>query len=251
MAGIGTFTKKQRDALLKKGVTMLLHNYFSGLNLVSSEHLLPTESILIHFLHDSQRHLDGIVGELTMPYLVVPRRTFYVIDQKYVRKSDFADEYKNATFFDNAFQVVSIDELAYRRYEKLIVENEELDLIIPASAASLPEMVSRIQQLDKAGESRWFDPVIIIKTEQAIPLIPGFDGEAVYLSIAKEREELYTIVRGDARIRAVKAYLTEACTMRKARETSVTCHAAWYNSQINKEFASYMAKMLDPLEMLE
>ena len=186
-----------------------------------------------------------------MPYIVVPIRSFYIFDPKYAQKHGFKEEYKKATFYDNTFNAVSIDDLTKRDYKKLIVENNELDLIIPATASDLPEVVCHIQELDKIGSFPWIDPAVIIKTDGKIPQLPGFDSNAIFLCITRENEELYTLLHGDNRINAVKEYLNTACNANKIKGTSVACHPALYNSQINKEFSNYMINMLGPLKYVE
>src|SRR3989344_51797 len=179
------FTEKQREAFLKKGIKLLLNNYFSGLNLISSEQPLPTESIVIHFLHDSERHLDKVVQGLKIPYQIVPRRAFYHFDPKYSEKEEFRTEYKDAKFYNEEFNRVSIDDVINHKYNTLIVENNELDLIIPSQQDNIAATISSVQKSDLEGPFRWLDPVIIIKTKQEVPLIHGFNN-SLLLSIAKD-----------------------------------------------------------------
>ena len=245
------FGDEEFKEILKRSAKLVERGYFTGINFIQSNISLPNESIVIHFLQDSRPHLEQIVKNIEFPYQIVPRFTYYRMDRKYLDKKDFKNEYKDAQFYDENFNPVSLIGVIENPPKEINVANNELDLIIPLSGNHLSDLVITIQEADDTGPFPLVDPVIIIQTKKLFETLPGFENMMHYVGIMREKEEFYTIIHENSRALALKKYLSKICKeipqIGKLNEKSITFDL----SQINKEFFDYIVKNILPFEPLE
>ncbi|MBI4155108.1 hypothetical protein HY498_03415 [Candidatus Woesearchaeota archaeon] len=51
------FTMEEFKQVIRRAKELIKRGYFTGINLIQSTKPLPESSIIIHFLHDSKRHI--------------------------------------------------------------------------------------------------------------------------------------------------------------------------------------------------
>ncbi|MBW2997395.1 hypothetical protein KY349_03590 [Candidatus Woesearchaeota archaeon] len=235
-----TFSEEEFQGVVNHSVRLIDRGYITGFNLISSQEELPQAYILIHFLHDNRKHAR-FIGEMTgVEHDILRRRTFYLLSAEYVQKPNFEQEYEKATFYDSEGKAIDIKDIEPEKGQ-IIVQNEELDLLIPISEETgLARLVSDIKTADEEGPEPWIDPVIII-CPSSITSIQGFS-DMDYVSISRTNEEFYTLVSDKRRLNALKKYLKRVCKKNpvgKIKHSDVVIRA----SQINNEFVRYIQKM--------
>ena len=243
------FTLEELATIIGHGQQLVSHGYFTGFNLIKSENPLPEESIIIHFLHDSDLHLEYIKRKLTMPFVILPRTAFYLFDPKYFDKPGFDIEYKDATFYDDRFIPSPLD-AAKATKKSFIVSHDELDLLIPLHRDSLEAITSTLRQADAEGPRPFIDPFIIIKSLTELLDITGFVNHRPYVCIRRTNEEFYTILPDEMYAEELRKYLKKTCKDLHAGafgEHSV----AFEISQINWEALQYILNRIKPLMPLE
>lgn len=240
------FNVDEFNQIIERSKELIKRGYFSGINFLQSDKVLPQTSIMVHFLHDSERHIQGIVPYINVEHIVVPRFTFYSIRLEYVNKPNFREEYSSAIFFDSEFKVITIDEAIKNPYN-ITVSAKELDLVIPLSdEISLSDLVDNIRKADRKGVEAWIDPVIIIKTKTPLNVLKQFV-DKYFVSLAKEKEEFYSVLTDKARVESLERYLDNLCKrtqigrLRRSDIVFSPCH-------INQEFMRYLTIIQNQLD---
>ncbi len=130
------------------------------------------------------------------------------------------------------------------------VLNKELDLVIPISDASeLVDLINNIQEADRKGSEPWITPVVIIKTSSRLETIEHFV-DKYFVSISREKEEFYSVLTDRYRVKALERYLHKLCAntqLGRLRRSDIV----FSPSQINSEFADYLAKLQEELYIVE
>ncbi|MCK4670556.1 MAG: hypothetical protein KAT43_05115 [Nanoarchaeota archaeon] len=228
--------------LIKKG-------YFTGINFLQSDSILPDSSVIVHFLHDSKKHLEAIENDISRDHLIVPRFTYYMLKSEYFEKPDFGEEYGTAMFFDSDFNNISIDE-AVKNPHGVTISNKELDLIVPiAEIVNLGQILKDIREADRKNPKQWIDPVIIVKTKTPIKSLEGFVNK-YFVSISHEREEFYCVITDRQRADALERYLDKLCERIQIGKLR-RCDIVFSPSQINTEFADYLSTIQNQLRIVE
>lgn len=241
------FSDEETKEVVKNALGLMRKGFITGINLIKADKALPTTSVIIHYLQDSNKHLDFVIEEIkkfgVKDKLIVPRFTYYFLDEDYTEKEDFLDEYKNAKFLDEKnLSSKNINEVI-QNPKDTIIETTELDLIIPAEKDNIQSLVSKIQQADKIGPKKWMDPVIIVKGNASFPVAPGFVSKD-YMSLGRENEEFYSIVVDKRKKRILKKKIDKICEkIRFEAKTSLGENSIVYvPSQINSEFERYIKR---------
>ena len=241
------FTMEEFKQVIRRAKDLIKKGYFTGINLIQSTKPLPESSIIIHFLHDSKKHIKSIESKINLYHEVIPRFTCYCASPKYFRKLNFKEEYKNSIFLDSDFNIIPMREAIKDPKDKIIL-NEELDLIIPIDTnKSLEEIVRNLRKSDKEGSETWEDPVIIIKTEFKIRKIPRFLHK-YFVSLIRNREEFYSVLSDKQRVNALERYVNNLCQRTKVG-TIKRSDIVFYPSQINEEFMRYLLELQRPLRI--
>ena len=244
------FSEEEYGTILRKGIELIQHGYFTGVNFIQSSNPLPKESIVIHYLHDSQRHIDYLRPKLFGSSSVVPRFTYYAFDTKYFDKLEFDKKYINALFFDENFNRISIKNAKIKR-KNIFIGNLELDLLLQLNTVSLEDIVKNIISSNKLDLERWIDPVIIIRTKTTLPTLSGFVNSKYFVGLGRTNEEFYTILTDEIRARALMTYLNRLCKSNlkigELNEKSIVFEV----SQINEVFYNYMLDNIKKLRFLE
>ena len=226
---------------------LIEYGYITGFNLISSKEELPQAYVLIHFLHDNKNHARFIGERTGAEHDILRRRTFYLLSSEYVQKPNFEQEYEQATFYDSEGKAIDIKDIESQKGQ-IIVQNEELDLIIPISEETgLARLVNDIKTADEEEPEPWIDPVIII-CPSTVSRIQGFS-DMNYVSISRTHEEFYTLISDKRRLSALKKYLNRVCKenpVGKIKHSDVVIRA----SQINNEFVRYVQKMQAELKKI-
>lgn len=242
------FKQDEFREIIERSKELITRGYFTGINLLQSEKELPQNSIIIHFLHDSQKHLEKVSSNIKSDNIIVPRFTYYIAREDYFKKVNFREEYKNAMFFDRDFNSISIDE-AIKNPKDVTISNRELDLIIPLNKENnLLKIITQIQEADE-GKEAWIDPVIIIRTKKPIKKLDSFLSKH-YVSITRKNEEFYSILTDIERVKALEKYLNALCTKNRISELRRS-DIIFYPSQINKEFNNYLSDIQNELNTFE
>jgi hypothetical protein len=243
------FNLDEFKLVIDRSKELIKNGYFTGINFLQSEISLPKNSIIVHFLHDSQQHLKEIESVIIPAYSIVPRFTFYMVRAEYFKKPNFREEYKSAIFFNPQFREISIEE-AIRDPNRITISSRELDLIIPVKNPEMLEgLLTKIRKVDRIGPEPWIDPVIIVRTEVPIKVLENFTNKH-YVSIAREREEFYSIVTDKNRLAALEKYLDNLCKRIKIDRLGRS-DIVFYPSQINNEFASFLQDIQNQLQILD
>ena len=228
---------------------LIKRGYFTGINLLRSDSPLPKSSIIVHFLHDSKTHLNQITSKLNSDYLIVPRRTYYLLSKEYFTKPIFREEYKNALFFDADFKEVSIDEAINASYT-VTVSNNELDMLIPFDCADiLQSFINNINEVSSKCLDKWLDPVIIVQTNSPVESLDDFV-DRPFVTISREREIFYSVISDNKRKESLQKYLDQWYERNKWCTLSRR-DILFYESQVNKEFADYLLRIQPPFRPFE
>lgn len=240
---LSEFTNEEFNQIIKTSKDLIRRKYIAGINFLQSDTSLPQASIIIHFLHDSEKHIKEIESGIGEPHLVVPRYTYYTARPKYFLKPNFKEEYKNALFFNSEFRQISIED-AIRNPYGVTISNNELDLIIPLSnELRLPRFIKRLQNQDRKGPEPWIDPVIIVKSEDKLKTLENFVYKH-FVSISRSKEEFYSVLTDGKRIKSLERYLDNVCNrskIGKLRRSDIVFNL----SHINEEFANYLDKIMN------
>ncbi len=243
------FQQEEFKQIIERSKDLIRKGYFTGINFLQSETLLPKNSIIVHFLHDSEKHLKEIESAVTGEHFIVPRFTCYLLKPEYFQKTNFKEEYKHAIFLNSEFKLIPIDE-AIKKSQGVTVLNRELDLIVPIiHSKTLYDTVKNIQLLDQKGPEPWLDPVLIIKTKTPLKTLEGFVDKQ-YVSIEKEKEEFYSILTDKKRTNALSNYLDKLCATTQIgnlRRSDIVFDA----SQVNERFAEFLSSMQNQLQIFE
>lgn len=243
------FNQDEFQEVMEKSQELIKRGYVTGINFLQAQSKLPRSAVLVHFLHDSEQHLQAIESQIYESHLTVPRYTCYMLRPEYFKKPNFKEEYANAIFFNQEFKTISIEN-AIGSPTGISVFNRELDFMIPVcNIENLESLVQRIKNADRNSPDPWIDPVIIIKTEQPITAIPEFVDKH-YVSLARDKEEFYAILNDRMRANALEKYFgqlcQEPCTGNLRRSDIV-----FKPSQVNKEFADFLSSIQNELNALE
>lgn len=233
------FSQEEFELILQKAQSLIQRNYFSGINFLQSEAPLPKERIIVHFLHNSREHIEGIITTASIFGQIVPRYSLYRTRLEYFQDGGIEDKYREAIFFDKKGKTLTRTEALIQ--EEVYTLNPELDLLIPFyEAEGLEEVVARIKKADSESAEAWYDPVIIIRS--AVPLtLPDF-GEKISVSLSKEHEEFYTILPSEEKKRKLTRYLKKLCKNRNLGTLQYK-DIVFSPSQINGEFFQYLGLM--------
>ncbi|MBW2974006.1 hypothetical protein KY346_06490 [Candidatus Woesearchaeota archaeon] len=243
------FQEDEFRQVIERSKELIARGYFTGINFLQSEEPLPTNSIIVHFLHDSKQHLDEIISTVPAARLVVPRFTCYMLDPKYFQKPNFAEEYKDAVFFDSNFKIITVEDAIANPLGTTVL-NRELDLIVPLhDSKDLYDTVHALQEADEEGPYQWIDPVLIVKTKTPVTALEGFVDKQ-YVSIAKEREEFYSILTDEERTDALSKYLDKLCAATKIG-TLQRSDIVFNTSQVNEKFADFLVNIQNQLQIFE
>jgi hypothetical protein len=222
---------------MRRGQDLIRRGYFTGMNFIRSDVQIPNNALIVHFLHDSREHLDFMIQKLERECLVLPRLTCYETVPAYFSKPGFKDEYRDALFFDSNMVPISIEQ-AIRAPEGAVVLRQELDLIVPLDEDTLRDSVTSLREADELGPRTWVDPVFIVRNRKRIVNLDGFV-ERQFVSIARENEEIYTVLGDRNRTKALERYLDKLCSDEKIG-TLARSDVVFRPSQVNEEFAKYI-----------
>lgn len=243
------FTNDEFSQVIQQSRELIRRGYISGINFLQSDTKLPKAYIVIHFLHDSERHLDEIESSIPTRHEIVPRFTYYILRPEYFRKPNFKEEYKDAIFFDPSLRVISIDE-AIQNPEGITVSNKEFDLLVKLEEKGmLEETIRSLTLADRQGSYPWIDPVIIVTTENEIE-VPANFRDNQFVSITKKREGFYSIISDKIRGEALRKYLDKLCAktnIGNLRRSDIV----FSPSRINPEFEAYLRGIQNELLEVE
>jgi len=243
------FNQDEFKQILDRSKELIKRGYFTGINFLQSDTPLPRNLLLIHFLHDSEKHLSAVKSAISGEHSIIPRYTCYMLRPEYFAKPNFRNEYSRALFFDADFNEISIDE-AIRNPHSSTVLNRELDLAVPIkNNANLGDIVKSLQEADRKGPEPWLDPVLIIKTKSPVSCLPDFVDKH-FVSISKMQEEFYSIISDEQRLAALSRYLDKLCATTKIGSLNRS-DIVVDTSQINKKFAEFMYDLQNQLQALE
>ncbi|MBI5797884.1 hypothetical protein HZA98_03190 [Candidatus Woesearchaeota archaeon] len=231
------FSQEEFELILGRSQELIRKGYFTGINFLQSEKLLPQEHIIIHFLHNSRLHIDDMLSKVPFHGEIIPRYSFYKTKPEYFQRGGMKEKYSEALFFNQKGELISTEN-TLASTEEIYTLNPELDLLIPLSPnENLESLVREIQHVDNIGIAPWIDPVIIIRPESSLAL-PDFV-ERTCISLTKDKEEFYTILPTLKKKKAVVKYLKRLCrqtTIGSLRYTDIVLTP----SHINKSFAKYL-----------
>jgi hypothetical protein len=243
------FSYDETKQVVEKSKELIQRGYFTGINFTKSNQSLPKTSILIHFLHDSKKHLKYIEPSINIPHLIVPRFTYYSFRPDYFKKIEFEDEYKSAKFFDLEFKEISIEN-AIKNPKNITVENKELDLIVPLKNDKILEkIIEKIREADTKGPKPWIDPVLILKTESRIKTLKNFV-DKYFISLMREKEEFYSILTDKRRVFHLEKYFDKLCEDFKCGKIKRS-DIVFYPSQVNEKFSNYLNEIQRELKIFE
>ena len=243
------FTDVELDQILKKSAELIERGYFTGINLIQSSTTLPNDAIIIHFLHNLEEQIEWIQSVIRTSSFIVPRLTYYATKPDYLTKDSSEAEYEGAVIFDNDMRIVPFQEAKINPNGKRIL-HKELDLVVPLTEEGiLEETVTKLREVDRSGPDRWIDPAIIVKSKLKLkPIKTFFDKH--YVSLMRDREEIYSILSDPVRADALTRYLDQLCEKNKIgaiRRSDIV----FYPSQINEEFMHYLLELQKPLDTRE
>ena len=204
------FSKEEFTEILKHATRLCSHGYFTGVNFIKSEIPLPKESVIVHFLQNSKKHLEVVQNKIKIKTIILPRNTFYFLDPKYFEKPSFDEDYKNSKFFDETFSEVSSAK-AKEKKEGISVEVQEFDLLIPLNVSNLEETIKILKEADEEQLTQWMDPVVIVKSKNKLMTLPGFVNDKTYVSLERDCEEIYAILHDKEHSEALEKYYQKLC----------------------------------------
>ena len=73
---LSNFTSEEFDTIIKNTKNLLAKEYIIGINFIQSKKPLPTSSIIIHFLHDNEEHIDNVSKKIKIKHFIVPRLAY-------------------------------------------------------------------------------------------------------------------------------------------------------------------------------
>ena len=108
------FTRKELEFIIENSMQLISNGTITGINLISSENKpLPDSRIIVHYLQDSDEQISEIEKTISdlfpnIETMVVPRYTFYILDEKYIQKPNFKQEYNKAKFLNKKLNEIDI-----------------------------------------------------------------------------------------------------------------------------------------------
>ena len=238
------FNEDEKKEIFRQALKLIKTGLITGINFIKSDKPLPQTSVIVHYLHDSNRLLNlvrkeinklGIKGDI-----ILPRFTYYFMHPAYSEKPDFLEEYKNAKFLDENLNPKSIDEVV-KNPANTIINSQELDLLIPIEKENVSDLVSKIQEADNTGSEKWIHPVIIVKGDVTFPVSKGFVKKD-YASLSRQNAEFYSIVVDENKKIELEKELNKICDKIKlgANISLGKDSVIYFPSQINPEFEAYI-----------
>ena len=251
------FNEEEKKIIGNIAALLMQNGYFTAFNFIESETPLPDNSIIIHYLQDSKEQIEYLKTKLIQKFSydekelsVVPRLTYYILDPKYVKKPRFKDEYKDAKFFDEKFDLVDIEEVIANPSNKVTC-SEELDFLIPVESENdIGNLALFIKNIEKIGPEPWLDPAIIIRSKITHMRLEGFIRKH-YCSIRKTNAEFYSIIFDDKRKKMLEKYLSCVCNKVSAEQLSFGMNSVMFlRGDINKQLHDYMKRNIKDFKPL-
>jgi len=162
-----------------------------------------------------------------------------MMDPVWSKKSEFADEYKSARFFDISGNLKSLEDVMKNPFDTFI-ESTEWDVIIPVSFSNVNSIAQKVYDAEKSGPLKWMTPAIIARGIE-VPHLDGFS-KAHYASLARQNAEFYSLVIGNLRKSKLRRKLKTMCAELR-NETNIGLRknsVLWMPSEINSEFERYL-----------
>lgn len=233
------FSQEEFNLILQRSQKLIRKGYFTGVNFLQSENVLPRERIIIHFLHNSRRHIEDMLAKGSFSGEIVPRHSFYKTRPEYFQHGAMKMKYSEALFFNPRGKQISAEQ-ALVSQEEIYTLNPELDLLIPFSQEEgLEDLVGKIQKADDTGILPWIDPVLILRSDFSL-FLPHLH-ERTCVSLSKEKEEFYIVLPTIEKKKALVKYLKRLCHQRQLGNVRYT-DIVFSSSFINKEFAEYLTR---------
>lgn len=169
------------------------------------------------------------------------------MEEQYFDKPNFDKEYFSAIFYNSNFNKIPKDEAKNVR-ENITVSTEGYDLICPLGHEDSFEIIYKIQEADKKGPTPFVTPLVIVKTDKLIRTLGGFENNKPFVSLARNKEEFYTILNDTDRKNALKKYLKSVCAECKSNTQLNESSIVFKISQINKKFLDYLVSQTNKLK---
>jgi|SRR3989344_5920939 len=134
-----SFTEEEERLIVSTAIKLIYSGFFTAFNKININPKLSLNSIIVHYLQDSNQQIDYVLkklkeidSQLLKDAIVSPRESYYLLDEIYTEKPNFEREYKDAIFIDGSNNRINAGEIK-KNPKGILACNKEIGMSYPSA----------------------------------------------------------------------------------------------------------------------